>query len=236
MLVSQVILDARRELLETTGIFWSDAELLRLYNKGEMDFVNKTRILDDTAQLTLIAGQSDYPLPQNWLSAKAIFIKIVNEDGSIRWRRLWPSNLEKISQEDPNFLDTDTANSQGLPTKYWIWGRSFRTNRAPSAQYATIIYMFFKAKPIPATLTSQSINIDDSLGDALTAYVLWKAWKKEKEQDLADGAYAEYVGWVAEGRKWVKKQSGDQRFKFDIESGTGFTNPVFGANPFPFTA
>jgi len=236
MQAQQIITDARRELLETVGIFWSDAELLRLYNKAEMDFVNKTRMLEDTAQLTLIAGQSDYPLPQNWLSAKAIFIKVINDDSTFKWKRLWPSNLEKISQEDPNFLDTDTDSSQGLPSKYWIWGRSFRLNRAPSAQYATTVMMFFKSKPIPVTVLTQSINIDESVSDALTSYILWKAWKKEKEQDLADGAYAEYVGWIAEGRKWVKKQSGDQRFKFDIESGTGFTNPVFGANPFPFTA
>jgi len=228
LLASTIITDVRRELLETTGIFWSDAELLRHLNRGELDFTNKTRILEDEAQLTLVEGQSDYPLPQNWFSSKPSFIKLVNDDGTFSWRRLWPTNVEKVSQESPQFLDTTQENSKGLPTHYWIWGREFRLNRAPSSTYATVVHMFYKSKPIPLTATNQSINLDDSLSDALSSYILWRAWKKEKQRDLADGAYAEYVGWIAEGRKWVKKQSGDQRFKVDIESRTGFTSNTFG--------
>jgi len=232
MLASQVITDVRRELLETTGIFWSDAELLRHLNRAELDYVNKTRILEDSAQLTLSEGQADYPLPQNWLSSKPCFIKIVNSDGTFEWKRLWPTNIEKVSQESPNFLDTTQANSKGQPTHYWIWGRSFRLNRAPDTEHATVVYMFYKSKPIPITVLTQSINIDDSLSEALTSYILWKAWKKEKQLDLADGAYAEYAMWVAEGRKWVKKQAGDLRNMMDIQSSQSFTESVFGFNPF----
>lgn len=228
MLASQVIMDARRELLETTGIFWSDAELLRHLNKGELDFVNKTRILEDTAQLTLVQGQSDYPLPQNFLSSKPVFLKIVDSSGTlIEWRRVRPSSLEKVAQQTPNFLDTSTSSSQGEPTAYWIWGRSLRLNRAPSAEYATVLYLFYKSKPIPITVTSQSINVDDAFGDALTAYILWKAWKKEKQYDLAEGALAEYMSGVSEGRKFVKKQTGDLRNQMDIESSSGFAGSPF---------
>jgi len=232
MLVQQILTDARRELIETTGVFWSDAELLRHYNKGELNYVNKTRILEDEAQLSLVAGQAIYPLPQNWLSAKAVFLKLVNTDGTFRWKRLNPSNLEKVSQEAPNFLDTTTTERQGEPDRYWIWGRSLRLDRAPNSEFATSLWLFYKSKPIPVTdPATQSINIDDSLSEALTSYILWKAWKKEKETDLADEAQLEYKEWVAEGRKWVKKQSGDQRWKIDIESPIGFYSGSSSQNP-----
>lgn len=232
---AQIILtDVRREILETSAAFWSDAEFLRSLNRAELDFANKTRILEDTASLSLTQGRLDYPLPSNWMSAKAVFIKIVQTDGSYRWRRLYPSNLEKTAQQSPNFLNTETTN-QGKPSRYWVWGRSLWLDKAPDATYATTLMLFYKSKPIPLTSFTQEINLDDSLSEAITAYILWKAWKKEKETDLADEQFTIYNQYVAEGRKWVKKQSGDQRNRIDIDSPISFdgesdynvSNPLF---------
>lgn len=231
MQASQIITDVRRELVETSAAYWSDAELLRHINRAELDFVNKTRILEDTAQLSLTQGRLDYPLPSNWVSARAVFHKVVNSDGSSSWRRIYPSNLEKISQQHPNFLTVDTTN-QGRPDRYWIWGRSLFLDRAPNAENTTNLYLFFKSKPVPLTTASQEINLDDSLSEAITAYVLWKAWTKEQEFDTAEEHKLEYDRYIAEGRRWVKKQSGDQRNRIDIDSPSpfeGFSNPF---NPF----
>jgi len=216
-----LINDARRELVETAAAFWTDAELLRHLNRAELDFVNKTRILEDTAQVSLTQGRLDYPLPSNWLSAKAVFFKIVNSDGTFRWKRIYPSNLEKTAQQRPNFMNTETDN-QGTPQRYWIWGRSLWLDKAPDANNATYLLLFFKSKPISLTLVTQEINLDDSLSEALTAYILWKAWTKEQEFDRADAQQLIYDRYVAEGRKWVKKQSGDQRNRIDIDSPVPF--------------
>jgi hypothetical protein len=102
-------------------------------------------------------------------------------------------------------------------------------DKAPTAEFATTLYLFFKAKPIPLSLVTDSINLDDSLSEALTAYILWKAWKKEKESDLADEQQTIYLQYIAEGRKWVKKESGDQRYRIDIDSPIPFENS---SNPF----
>lgn len=228
MQASTIISDVRKELLETSAQFWSDAELLRHLNRGELDFVNKTRILEGQASISLVEGRLDYPLPQNWLSARAVFLKVVNSDGGFRWVRLYPSNLEKTAQQNPNFLDT-SATGQGQPRRYWVWGRMLNLDKAPTAEFATTLVLFFKAKPIPLTSASESINLDDSLSEALTAYILWKAWKKEKETELADEQQTIYLQYIAEGRKWVKKESGDQRYRIDIDS------PIpFESSPNPF--
>lgn len=230
MLVSQVLTDVRRDLLESTAEFWSDSELIRLINRAESDYVNKTRILEDEAELSLVQGQLDYPLPRNWSSAKAVFIKILNDDGTFMWKRVYPLTLEKVSQQQPNFLNTTTDN-QGRPTRYWIWNRRLYLNKAPDAQFATSLHLFFKSKPTPVTNTTDTLNLEDDLCEAIVAYVLWKAWMKEQEFERASDQQTNYDRYVAEGRKWVKKQAGDMRYRLDIDSPQSLDGNFFPFGP-----
>lgn len=231
MLVNDIITDARRELLEYGAqLFWSDAELLRLYNRAELDFVNRTRLLEDTAFLSLQQGISQYPLPSNWLSSRAVLHKAVNSSGTVSWRRVWPKNLEKIVQERPNFLDTSTT-AQGRPVNYMVWNKEMYIFPAPDLESTTQINLFYKSKPLPITNpATESVRIDDSLSEGLTAYILWKAWAKEKETDLAEEQKAIYFNYVGEGRRWSKKQLGDGRYQLDIES-----NEPFGGDYNPYS-
>lgn len=231
MLISQLITDVRRELLETTGAFWSDAELLRHYNRAIMAFVDDTRILEDKASLSLIQGRQNYPLPANWLSARLVMLKTVDSSGNESWLRLSPSNLEKTAQERSNFPD-QSANAQTKPNRYYIWGKEIYVIPAPDADSSGSLYLWYKSKPIMATNTDQSVEIDDALAEGLTSYILWKAWKKEKEIDLAEEAQRDYLGYVSKGRRWVKKQSGDQRYRIDIDSPIGINRDVPGFDPF----
>jgi hypothetical protein len=230
MLVSTIISDARKELLETTAQYWSDAEIIRYINRGIADYVNKVRILEDDATLSLVQGQLSYPLPSNWSSARAIFIKITNDDGTFMWKRVYPFNLEKAAQQMPNFLN-NTAQNQGRPTRYFIWNRQLWLNKAPDAQFATELHLFFKCKPIPVQYATDTIDLEDDLSEAILAYVLWKAWMKEQEFERADDQRTTYDRYVAEGRKWVKKQSGDQRYRLDIDSPQSLDGNFFPFGP-----
>lgn len=230
MLVSTILSDARKELLETSAQFWSDTELIRYLNRGVADFVVKTRINEAEAELSLVQGQSDYPLPANWSSARAIFHKQVRDDGSYQWVRIYPFNLEKAAQQSPNFLNTTTDN-QGRPTRYFIWNRRLFLNKAPDAEFATTLHLFFKSKPLPVVNSTDTVDLEDDLQEAILAYVLWKAWKKEQESDLADEQKDIYFSYVAEGRKWVKRQSGDQRYRLDIDSPQSLDGNFFPFGP-----
>lgn len=225
MLAQQIITDVRKELLEYGAQnFWSDAELLRYLNRGQSDFVNRTRLLEDSASVTLTQGRQDYPLPGNWLSARLVMLQIPNADGTNRWSRVSAYNLEKIAQENGSFLDNSIDN-QGTPYKYYIWGTTLNLVPAPSAENVGTLYLFYKSKPITLLSANQNLEIDDSLSEAMNAYVLWKAWSKEKEQDLADTQKQTYLEYVAEGRRWAKKKN--ELNRFDISSSSSFTsNPT----------
>lgn len=231
MQAQTLITDVRRELVEISASYWTDAELLRHINRAELDYTNKTRILEDTASLSLTQGRLDYPLPENWLSARAVFFKVTDPiTGTFRWKRIYPTNLEKMGQQRPDFSSTGST-AQGTPNRYWIWGRSLWLDRAPDADNSTTLLLFFKSKPIPLTFVTDSLNLDDSLSEAITAYILWKAWAKEQEFDRADAQQLTYDRYVAEGRRWVKKQSGDQRNRIDIDTPIPFDGASSESNP-----
>lgn len=234
MQASTIITDVRRELLEATGITWSDTELLRLLNRGELDYVNRTRILENTTTINLVQGQSAYSLPSDWLSVRLILqdSPVTNQDLSIThdWKRIYPSNLEKIAQEQPNLLD-DSSNSQSRPKKYYIWRRTLYFKPAPDLANAATAQMWYKCKPTALPTVNDNINIDDSLSEALNEYILWKAFAKVKEFDTATEHKSNYFSYVGEGRRWVKRESGDQRFRIDIDSPIGMTSGTPGFNP-----
>lgn len=232
MQAQEIITRVRQELVESVGAFWGDTELLNLLNKAERDFNNRTRLLETRATLDIIAGQSRYPLPANWLSARAIFYNDRQGDATNpdRWRRLRPSNLEKRAQENQNFLSTNTE-SRGVPHTYWIWGREIIIEPVPQFTGSADLVLFFKSKPRLILSATEQINTEDSLSDALEAYMLWKAWKKEKEPDLADEAREEYYSFVRQGLRFAKRQSGDQRHRLDIESADPISGPAASGDP-----
>lgn len=219
---AQIIINrVRRQLVETNAAFWSNSELLDIINEAEADFHNKIRVLESTAFLSTIAGRADYPLPSNWLSARGIFYNNPDSTGRDAWYRVIPTNLEKQGQEQPGFL-SDETDQRDKPRRYWIWDRTLYLDPIPDTDGDSNLYMFYKSKPVPLTLVTSELNTDDSLADAIEAYVLEKAWNKEKEPDLAQKQEDRYAQYVREGRRWAKKQSGDQKYKLDIESATPF--------------
>ncbi len=213
---AELITEIRAELTEGTAAFFTDAEILSWINGAEKDFVGRTRCLETSATLEVTAGRPDYPLPANWLSAKAVFYNDVNSDGTANWKRVYPSNLEKTSQERPNFLASDASN-RGVPSKYFIWGNSIWFEDVPETT-GRVVKLFFKCKPTKLADTTASINVDDSLSDAIKDYALWRGWKKEKELDFANAAEVSYEKGVRKGLAWVKKRSGDQVYALDARS------------------
>lgn len=226
-MTGQDIIDAvRSTLVEPVAGFWTDAELLAWVNRAELDFNNRTHILEGKATTGTIAGEIEYPLPSNCLSVRLVLYNDANTASgqTPNWVRVYPGNLEKLGQQAPNFLNTADG-ALGAPRSYSIWGRNLMLYPPPDTTADGNITMYYKAKPIPISAASASLNLDDSFKDGLIAYVLWKAYEKEQEVDKANAQQQIYETYVRHGLRWQKKQSGDQRYKLDISSPTPFEGP-----------
>lgn len=224
MQAQELITSIRSELVEPVAGFWTDVELLSWINRAESDFVNRTRILDDRDYTSTIAGVTEYPLPSNCLSIRGVMFNRAAVGDTPDWVRLMPSNLEKTMQQTPNFPSLDTS-TRTDPRAYMVWGRTLILQPAPDVDKSDSIIMYYKAKPIPLAYVTDQINLDDSLQEAIIAYVLWKAWKKGNEDEKALEQATIYEAYIRQGLRWVKKQSGDQRYRIDISSPTPFEGP-----------
>lgn len=216
----------RNELVESVAGFWQDSEFLTNINRCERDFVNKTRILDRFAFLSTDIGRIDYPLPLDYVGARLV---LFNEPSgtTANWFRVLPWNLEKAGQERPDFLIT-SATQQGTPRRYFIWGRTMYLFPPPDTSTPSNLYLFYKAKPISLNTLNDPINLDDTLSEAIVEYLLWKAWAKADEDKKALEHKETYDNYVREGRKFVKKQSSDQKWRVDLESPVPFGNAGLG--------
>jgi len=224
MTTADILAQIRSALVEPVPGFWTDEELLRWINRGQLDFVNRTRVMEDKYTTSTQNGVGIYPLPENCLSVHAIFINVATTGQSANWLRLVPSNLEKNAQQAPNFTATGTGQT-GSPGSYMIWGRSLYLFPIPNTDGSDDILMFFKSKPLDITASDQPLGLDDSLHEALIAYTLWRAFEKEKEFEQAIYQRGIYEGYIQQGLRWAKKQSGDQRYRLDIDSPTPFSGP-----------
>lgn len=226
VLGSDIITDVRNELVEPVAGFWTDTELLRNINRAENDFVSKTYVLRRMAVLQTTVGTNQYPLPSDCIAARGVLFNELSGTTQ-NWFRLIPTNFEKVLQERPDFNDTTTTN-QGTPRRYWIWDHTLFMFPAPDSSNPANLQIWYDAKPIPLQATTDTINLDDIFREAITAFVLWKAWAKESELDRAEEQKALYNSYIGEGRKWVKRRSKDQKYRIDIESPVPFSNAGLG--------
>src|SRR6185437_356597 len=213
-MIGQDIVDAvRAEVVEPNPAFFTSATLLIWINNAQKSYVRRTRCLQNFATTSTAQGQADYPMPADWLGSEKVFYNFpVN--GVDSWTPLRPTSIEKIAQEYPNFLSSDSS-MLGRPTVYYIVNQTLFVFPRPMTSGSSDIFMFYESKPIALKQLSDPLSIDDSLSDGIEAYVLWKMWKQDNEDLLAKEQKERFIEEVGEGRKWKKKRLLDGKWKID---------------------
>lgn len=216
-----VVDDLRGEILEPSPTFFSNARMLKLINLAQNEYVRRTRVLQSFAYTSTVQGQSDYPLPSDWLGSEKVFYNLVT-NGTPNWRPLEATNIEKMGQESPNFLSSDTT-TQGYPRKYYIIGKTLYIFPRPMANGSNDIYLFYESKPVQLLTLAGNLSIDDSLYPGIRAYVLSKLWKQDNEPEKAKEEMDTFKEEIGRGFKWKNKRILDGRWKIDIASFVPFS-------------
>jgi hypothetical protein len=209
--------DCRAEVIEPNPAFFSTTRMLGLVNLAQQEYVRKTRCLQNFAFTSTQIGVQVYQLPPDWLGSELVLWQDQTNVLSPLWRRLKPTTLEKMAQESPNFL-SDNPNMWTKPMKYWIVGKSLYIYPKPQYAGSNDLFIYYQSREIPLTDLSQPLSIDDSLVPGLRAYILWKMWKQDQEDALAEeqhNLFKEEIGW---GIKWRNQRTLDLKRKIDIDS------------------
>lgn len=213
---NDIVNDLRSEIIEPNPTFFSNSRMLYLINLGQMEYVRKARVLQSYAFTSTVQGQSQYPMPPDWLGAEKVLYNLPN-NGIDNWRPLNPTSIEKMGQESPNFLSNAPAN-QGTPAKYWITGSTLNIFLKPLTSGVNDLFMFYEAKPIKLLTLNDPISIDDSLYPGIRAFCLWKLWKQDNEDAKAAEEKQNFIDELGNGRKWKNKRMLDGKWGLDISS------------------
>ena len=216
-----IVTDVRAEVIEPSPTFFSNSRMLALVNLAQKEYVRKTRCLQNFAWTSTVQGVSAYPMPQDWLGSECIFWNDV-VDGQNNWRRVSPTSLEKMAQESPNFLSSDSQ-MLGKPQKYYIVGSTLYLFPRPQSTGSNDIYMYYQSREIPLQTLNDPLSVDDSLAPGLRAYVLWKLWKQDQEDALAKDQQELFKEEIGFGIKWRNQRTLDLKRKIDIESYQPYT-------------
>lgn len=230
-----IVDDLRSEILEPSPTFFSNSRMLSLINLAQNTYVAATRILQSFAYTSAVQGQADYPMPTDWLGSEKVFFNS-STTNIPNWYPLTATSLEKLGQENPNFLSNDVT-TQGVPRLYYVIGKTLYIYPRPNASGTNNMYLFYESKPVQLTSLAAELSIDDSLYPGVRAYVLWKLWKQDQEKDNAAEEKDNYKQAIGEAFKWKNKRILDGRWKIDIVSyapfgyGGGNNNQTSGTNP-----
>lgn len=211
----------RGQLLEPVAGFFTDAELLGAINNFEADFFGWVHGKESILESSTVAGQQIYELPGGVVSLKKVFLNVPGEDGEDNWTELTPTTLEKLSQEHPNWL-SDSEVARDTPVRYMLYDESLYLHPVPDEEGLELKVFHFSV-PDPLESLSDPLNIDDGLVDGAKAYVLWKAWEKDKEPERAAVEQATYKAYLGKGRRFYNRRMGGLRRRLDADSSTGFT-------------
>lgn len=219
---AQLVADCRAEVIEPNPAFFSTTRMLALVNLAQQEYVRKARCLQNYAFTSTLVNVQKYPMPGDWLGSEVVFWQDQTNVLSPTWRRLKPTSLEKMAQESPNFL-SDDPNMLGKPSKYFIIGTTLYIYPKPQLMGVNDLFMYYQSREAVLTDLSQLLSVDDSLVPGLRAYILWKMWKQDQEDALAEEQhqlFKEEIGW---GNKWKNQRILDLKRKIDIESYMPFT-------------
>ena len=227
--VQDIINDVRSEIVEPSPTFFSNNRMIYLSNLAQQEYVRLTRVLQSYAFTDAVQGQADYPMPTDWLGSEKIFYNATTDGVTPNWRPLQPTTLEKLGQEDPNFLST-ASNTQATPKKYYVIGSTLFIYPRPLVAVTNGIFMFYESKAPALTTVGSTLSIDDSLYPGVRAYVLWKLWKQDNEKDNAEEEKQNFLNEVGNGRKWKNKRMLDGRWQLDVQSHIGYTYGAYSTN------
>lgn len=214
---NEVVTDVRSEFIEPSATFVSQARMLSLINLAQSEYVRKARVLQAFAYTSSKEGQSDYPMPPDWLGSEKVFFNATTDGTTPNWRPLEATNLEKMGQEYPNFLSSSDT-TFGPPRRYYVIGSTLYIWPKPASDGLNDIFLFYESKPTPLTTLADTLSIDDSLYPGVRAYLLSKLWRMDNEDAKADREMQTFKEEIGEGRKWKNKRILDGKWKMDIQS------------------
>ena len=177
-------------LQDTTSVRWPEAELLRYINDAQREIVNMKPESSATHSNINLAVGTEQALPSGGLR----LIKVVrNMSGTAAnatgKRSIRIVDIDILNTQEPNWHDSTVAGdaAHGSIVKHYMFDpddpkKFFVYPGISSAgQSSSFVEIVFSKSPTDLSSASSTIDVDDTFGNAIIDFVLYKAYLKDSE-------------------------------------------------------
>jgi len=173
-------------LQDTTSVRWPEAELLRYINDAQREIINfKPDASATTSNVQLVTGTKQ-TLPTAGLRLIKVTRNMSDASGGAtgaRAIRLVASDILNTQEPDWNNPTVSGDAAHGTNVKHYIFDeddpRTFYVY--PGVAGNAFVEIVFSKSPTDLANTSATIDIDDTYGNAIVDYSLFRAYLKDAE-------------------------------------------------------
>ena len=175
-------------LQDTTGVRWTEAELLRSINDAQREVVNfKPQASADHSNVQLATG-TEQSIPDVALS----LIKVVRNMSATGGSATGKKAIRLVDEDVLNSIEPDWHDptvtgdaAHGSVIKHYVFDpddpRKFYVYPGVKSGLNAYVELITSRSPTDLSATSSTIYIDDIYGNALVDYVLFRCYMKDSE-------------------------------------------------------
>ena len=175
-------------LQDTTGVRWTEAELLRYINDAQREVVNfKPQASADHSNVQLATG-TEQSIPDVALS----LIKVVRNMSATGGSATGKKSIRLVDEDILNSIEPDWHDptvtgdaAHGSVIKHYMFDpddpRRFYVYPGVKSGLNAYVELITSRSPTDLSATSSTIYIDDIYGNALVDYVLFRCYMKDSE-------------------------------------------------------
>jgi len=175
-------------LQDTTGVRWTEAELLRYINDAQREVVNfKPQASADHSNVQLATG-TEQSIPDVALS----LIKVVRNMSATGGSATGKKAIRLVDEDVLNSIEPDWHDptvtgdaAHGSVIKHYVFDpddpRKFYVYPGVKSGLNAYVELITSRSPTDLSATSSTIYIDDIYGNALVDYVLFRCYMKDSE-------------------------------------------------------
>lgn len=187
-----------KKLGDTTGSFWTPAEIVAYINEGIQDISYRTKsILTDTT-FNAVTDQGSYPLQANlplcWAITELYFYNIQ----TLKWIKLRSTSRTELDETNPGWLSAPSA----LPNQFW-WDRELDEiylYPPPQAAYISTecVWAFYAIMSTDLAHQTDIPQIPQPIHLAIVDYAVAVGFETRGWIDKANDAYGKYYNRLKE--------------------------------------
>jgi len=184
---ANLITRAQDTLQDTTSVRWPEAELLRYINDAQREIVNfRPDASSKTANLQLVTGTLQ-SLPTEGLRLIKVTRNMSDASGGASGKRaIRLVSVDILNTQEPNWHDASAAtgdSAHGTTVKHYVFDEDDprRFYVYPGVAGNAYVEIVYSKAPTDLGNTSATIDLDDTYGNAIVDYVLFRAYLKDAE-------------------------------------------------------